>query len=70
VERVLDELRRRYTRGDRHLHADHILPIEEQPDLRLDLNNLATRCNTCHNARTMRQANQRATSYHALQRRG
>jgi hypothetical protein len=26
-----------------------------RPDLRLDLNNLATRCNICHNRRTLRQ---------------
>jgi 5-methylcytosine-specific restriction enzyme A len=55
VEKVLDELRRRYTHGERHLHADHVVPIEERPDLRLSLDNLATRCNVCHNARTMRQ---------------
>jgi 5-methylcytosine-specific restriction protein A len=59
VERVLDELRRRYNRGDRHLHADHIIPIEERPDLRLALDNLATRCDHCHNARTMRMLNKR-----------
>lgn len=64
LDRVLTELRRRYTRGERHLHADHVAPIEERPDLRLVLDNLATRCNVCHNARTMRQVNQR--QYQAL----
>ena len=61
VDRVLDELRRRHNRGERHLHADHIKTIEDRPDLRLDLDNLATRCNICHNARTRRQMNQHAT---------
>src|SRR4051812_47487747 len=37
ADRILAELRRRYTRGERHLHADHIIPISEQPGLRLDL---------------------------------
>jgi 5-methylcytosine-specific restriction protein A len=57
VDAVLDELRRRFNRGDRHLHADHIQTIEDRPDLRLDLDNLATRCDKCHNARTMRELN-------------
>jgi 5-methylcytosine-specific restriction endonuclease McrA len=39
------------------LHCDHVIPIEDRPDLRLDLDNLATRCDRCHNARTMRQTN-------------
>jgi hypothetical protein len=26
-----------------------------RPDLRLDLDNLRTRCNTCHSAKTMRE---------------
>ena len=54
---VLEELRQRYNRGARHLHADHIVPIESNRDLRLDLDNLATRCSHCHNARTMREQN-------------
>jgi hypothetical protein len=36
-----------------------VIPIEERRDLRLDLDNLATRCDQCHNARTMQQLNQR-----------
>jgi 5-methylcytosine-specific restriction endonuclease McrA len=54
VEQVLAELRERFRRGEKHLHADHQIPIEERPDLRLVLDNLRTRCNTCHNAKTMR----------------
>ena len=38
-----------------HLHADHQIPIEQRPDLRLDLDNLRTRCNRCHNAKSMRE---------------
>ena len=55
AEQVLDELRCAFARGDRHLHADHQIPIEERPDLRLDLENLRTRCDGCHRAKTMRE---------------
>jgi len=52
IEQILDELRKSYNEGDRHLHAEHELRIEERPDLRLDLENLKTRCNVCHNLKT------------------
>ena len=52
VEQVLAELRERFSQGERHLHADHQIPIVVRPDLRLDLDNLRTRCNTCHNRKT------------------
>jgi 5-methylcytosine-specific restriction enzyme A len=52
---VLAELRDRHNRGERHLHADHQIPIEERPDLRLDLDNLRTRCDRCHSAKTNRE---------------
>ena len=52
VEQVLAELRERFSQGERHLHADHQLTIAERPDLRLDLDNLRTRCNRCHNRKT------------------
>jgi 5-methylcytosine-specific restriction enzyme A len=52
---VLEELRCRFARHERHLHADHEIPIEVQPDLRLELDNLRTRCNTCHAAKTRRE---------------
>ena len=45
---VLDELRARKVAGLRHLHGDHVLSIERRPDLRLDLGNIATRCDICH----------------------
>lgn len=50
---ILEELRIRKNRNQRHLHADHQIPISTRPDLRLDLDNLRTRCNTCHNAKTL-----------------
>jgi 5-methylcytosine-specific restriction protein A len=53
--KVLQELRERFHQGEKHLHADHQVPIEERPDLRLDLDNLRTRCNSCHNAKTMKE---------------
>ena len=53
---VLTELRARFARGERHLHADHEIPIEVRPDLRLDLDNLRTRCDGCHRAKTMRES--------------
>jgi 5-methylcytosine-specific restriction endonuclease McrA len=52
---ILDALRQAYNRGERHLHGEHIIPIEGRPDLRLDLDNMATRCNLCHSAKTMRE---------------
>jgi hypothetical protein len=52
---VLEELRRAKLAHQRHLHADHQIPIADQPDLRLDLDNLRTRCNQCHSAKTMRE---------------
>lgn len=50
---ILDELRRRKLRGDRHLHGDHDIPIELRPDLRTDLDNYRTRCSACHSAKTI-----------------
>jgi 5-methylcytosine-specific restriction endonuclease McrA len=52
---VLAELRDRHNRGDRHLHADHQIPVADRPDLRLDLDNLRTRCDGCHRAKTVRE---------------
>lgn len=55
VDEVLQFLRQAFNRGERHLHGEHIIPIEDRPDLRLDLDNMATRCDTCHRAKTMRE---------------
>ncbi len=52
---VLKALSEAFARGDRHLHADHEISIAERPDLRLVLDNLKTRCDTCHRAKTMRE---------------
>jgi 5-methylcytosine-specific restriction protein A len=56
AEAVLDELRGAFARGGRHLHADHQIPIADRPDLRLDLDNLRTRCDGCHRAKTLRES--------------
>jgi hypothetical protein len=56
AQQVLAELRERFHQGETHLHADHQIPIEERPDLRLNLDNMRTRCNSCHNAKTMRES--------------
>jgi 5-methylcytosine-specific restriction endonuclease McrA len=56
VQVVLDQLRRAFARDDRHLHADHQIPIEDRPELRLDLDNLRTRCDACHRAKTRRES--------------
>ena len=53
--KILEELRFRHNNDDRHLHADHIVPIAERPDLRLELSNLATRCDRCHRIKTARE---------------
>jgi hypothetical protein len=54
---ILEELRRQWHQGKRHLHGDHDIPIQDRPDLRLDLDNYRTRCNECHSAKTMREQN-------------
>ena len=53
--KILEELRVAFANGKRHLHADHELPIELRPDLRLSLDNLRTRCNECHSRKTARE---------------
>ena len=55
VEVVLDELRRAKLAGERHLHADHVLPIADRPELRLDLGNMQTLCDTCHKRKTLKE---------------
>jgi len=57
TEVILAELRDRWQRGDVHLHGDHDIPIQDRPDLRLDLGNYRTRCSKCHSAKTMREVN-------------
>lgn len=49
---ILNDLRQAYNHGERHLQGDHILPIEDRPELRLDLDNYATRCSACHVVKT------------------
>lgn len=49
---VLRHLSAAYARGERHLHADHQVPIEQREDLRLDLDNYQTLCNYCHSRKT------------------
>ena len=56
AEVVLDELRRAKLAGERHLHGDHIVPIEGRNDpRRLDLDNMQTLCDTCHRRKTMKE---------------
>jgi 5-methylcytosine-specific restriction endonuclease McrA len=59
ARRILAELRGAFARGERHLHADHVIPIRKEPDLRLSLDNLATRCDRCHRAKTARESARR-----------
>lgn len=54
MSRILDELRLRYADHREHLHADHEIPIEQAPALRLSLSNLRTRCNACNVSRRNR----------------
>lgn len=51
--RVLEELRWRFRQKERHLHADHTVPIRVAPELRHDLDNLQTLCSVCHSAKTL-----------------
>jgi len=59
ADRILNELRLRFADGRTHLHADHVIPIEQAPALRLDLGNLQTTCNHCNVSRR-NQGNPRA----------
>ena len=36
--------------------VDHIIPIAERPDLRLEWSNLQSACRACHSAKTMRES--------------
>jgi len=51
ADRILNELRLRFADGRTHLHADHLRTVEQAPELRLDLDNLRTRCNHCNVSR-------------------
>lgn len=45
------------THCDRDVRAtevDHIKPIADRPDLRLDIDNLQSACRDCHRAKTLR----------------
>lgn len=58
TEAVLAELTELHRRGERHLDADHEIPISDRPELRLSLDNYRTRCDRCHKAKTLREANE------------
>ena len=49
---ILEELRQRFHDGRRHLHADHITPIEVRPELKSELANMQTLCDQCHGGKT------------------
>ena len=55
AEVVLEELRRAKNAGERHLHADHIVPIAVSPGRRQDLDNAQTLCDWCHRRKTMKE---------------
>lgn len=37
------------------VEVDHVVPIRERPDLRLDMSNLQSVCHACHSAKTARE---------------
>ena len=53
VDSALEELRAAFAAGERHLHMDHVVPIKDRQDLRLDLGNVQTLCSVCHGRKTM-----------------
>jgi len=67
AEVVLDELRRAKLAGERHLHADHVMPIATHPGLRLDLDNMQTLCDTCHRRKTMKENGLRPVARMAIE---
>jgi len=52
---VLEELRQAKNAGERHPHADHVLPIVLSPGQRLNLDNMQTLCDTCHRRKTLKE---------------
>ena len=50
--RILDSLRLAFGRGEKHLHAHHVVRVAEAPELRLTLENLKTKCSECHDRLT------------------
>jgi len=55
LDAILEELRQRNRQGEKHLHGEHDVPIERQPDLKHDIDNYKTRCNECHSKKTLRE---------------
>jgi hypothetical protein len=55
TEAVMMELAERARQRLRILHVDHITPIAEAPQLRLDTRNMQTLCDSCHRRKTMRE---------------
>ncbi len=46
----MDRFRAGYgIKPNRAVMVHHIIPVEERPDLALDLNNLRSLCSECHN---------------------
>ena len=39
--------------------VDHIIPIQQRPDLALDINNLQSLCKPCHSRKTAQETNQK-----------
>ena len=55
TDSALEELRVAFAAGERHLHMDHVVPIATRQDLRLDLSNMQTLCDTCHRRKTLKE---------------
>ena len=53
TERVLEELRHRFHQHERHLHADHTIPIKRAPELAQDIDNMQSLCDVCHSAKSL-----------------
>jgi 5-methylcytosine-specific restriction endonuclease McrA len=60
---VLEELRVRHNDRKKHLHADHIIPIEVRRDIRHELSNMQTLCDSCHAAKTLEEQGRAANMF-------
>lgn len=38
-----------------HIQVDHIIPLEERPDLKYNFDNLQSICRSCHSSKTWRE---------------
>lgn len=41
--------------NDQNTHTDHIIPLEQRPDLKYDVDNLQVLCRSCHSRKSWKE---------------